>query len=119
MSGTPANQSVCLTLPLLPGKTGVDREAMLSCWKGERHDDHTASRRRQGFTREAVWIQQTAAGEVVVVFMEAEELTTALRSVATSSDPFDVWFRQHVADVYGVRLEEGFEAPEQVLDYRA
>ncbi len=119
MSGTPAHQSMCFTLPLLPGKTGADRAAMLSCWRGDRRDDHAASRRRQGVTRESVWIQSTPAGDVVVVLMEADDLSSALRSVATSSDPFDEWFRHHVADVHGVRLEQGFDAPEQVLDYRA
>lgn len=119
MSGTPTTQSICFTLPLLPGRTDTDREAMLSCWRGDRRDDHASSRRRQGFTRESVWIQSTPAGDAVVVLMEAEDLAFAIQGVATSEEPFDQWFRDHVAEVHGIKLEEGFDLPEQVLDYRA
>jgi hypothetical protein len=119
MSATPASQAICFTLPVLPGKTGTDREAMRSCWRGDRREDHAAARRRQGITRESVWIQSTPAGDVVVVLLEASDLAAALESVATSTDPFDEWFRDHVADVHGVKLDEGFDAPEQVLDYGA
>jgi hypothetical protein len=39
--------------------------------------------------------------------------------MAESDEPFDRWFRDHVRDVHGVSLEDGFEPPEQVLDFRS
>lgn len=51
-------------LPLLPGKSDDDREAMISCWRGHRRQAFEASRSRHGITREAVWIQQTPNGDV-------------------------------------------------------
>lgn len=109
--------AVAFVLPLLPGKTEDDREAMRSCWHGQRKEAFEASRRRHGITREAVWIQGTPAGDVVVVYMEADNLTSAFQGTATSDEPFDVWFREHVRDVHGVDLEEGFPPPEQILDF--
>jgi hypothetical protein len=111
-------QAVAFVLPLVPGKTETDRSAMRSCWDGERKAAFQASRERHGITREAVWIQRTPGGDVVVVYMEANDLEAAIKGVATSEEPFDRWFRDHVRDVHGIKLEEGFPPPEQILDYR-
>lgn len=104
--------------PLLPGKTETDRAAMTSCWRGERKEGYQASRRRLGITREAVFIQSTPAGDVAVVYWEAEDIEAAFKGIATSQDPFDRWFRDHVREVHGLNVEEGFPPPEQVMDFR-
>src|SRR5687768_6561905 len=111
--------AVGFTLPLLPGKTETDRAAMTSCWRGERREAFEESRTRHGITRESVWIQATPHGDVVVIYMEADDLEAAFKGVASSSEPIDRWFREHVRDVHGVALEEGFPPPEQILDFRA
>jgi hypothetical protein len=112
-------QTVCFAAPLLPGKTSADREEMLSCWTGERRDEHTASRRQHGITREAVWIQPTPGGDVAVVLLEAADLGDAMLGMATSQEPFDVWFREHLMTAHGMDLAQGVTLPETVLDYRA
>ncbi len=112
-------QSLGFVLPLLPGMTEVDRSAMTSCWHGERKAGFEDARRRAGITREAVWIQSTPNGDVVVVYTEADDLEGAFKAIATSQDPFDRWFRDHVRQVHGVALEEGFTPPEQILDFRS
>jgi hypothetical protein len=38
--------------------------------------------------------------------------------LATSQEPFDQWFREHIRNVHGMDLAAGFPPPEQVLDYR-
>ena len=114
-----ATQTVCIAAPLLPSTTSLDREEMLSCANGERRAEHTASRRRHGITREAVWIQPTPGGDVAVVLIEAADLSSALLGIATSQEPFDVWFREHLHAVHGMDLSQGMTLPETVLDYRA
>jgi hypothetical protein len=101
--------SIGFIAPLLPGKTETDRAAMISCWKGE----------RLGVTREAIFIQQTPIGDVAVVYWDADDVEAAFKGLATSDDPFDVWFRDHVREVHGMNVEEGFPPPEQVMDFRA
>jgi hypothetical protein len=115
---TTATQTVCFAAPLLPGTTSLDREEMLSCWHGDRSDEHSASRERLGITREAVWIQPTPAGDLAVVLIEATDLGQAMFGIATSQEPFDVWFRQHLATVHGLDLTQGMTLPELVLDHR-
>jgi hypothetical protein len=112
-------QSVGIVLPLLPGKAETDRSVMRSCWQGERKDSHQSARERLGITREAVWIQDTPTGDVVVVYMEAEDLQAAIEGMVSSEEPFDRFFRDHLRDVHGLNLEDGFTPPEQVLDFRA
>jgi hypothetical protein len=112
------SQSVAFVIPLLPGKTEIERAALASMQSGERKADAEASRRRHGITREAAWIQSTPMGDMVVVFLEADDLGAAFGGIATSTDPFDVWFRQHNMDAHGIDLSEGFPPPEQILDFR-
>src|SRR3954452_5041758 len=100
-------QTVCLAVPLLPGTSSTDREEMLSCWHGERAEEHAASRRVHGITRESVWIQSTAGGDVAVVLIESPDVATALLGLATSHTPFDAWFRGHLLAVHGLDLADG------------
>ena len=112
-------QTIAFAAPLLPGKTDADREALASCGSGDRAADHRASRERAGIKREAVWIQSTPDGDVAVVLIESPDIQTAMGTMATSDDPFDVWFRGHIMDVHGMDITEESAPPEQVLDFRA
>jgi len=111
-------QSVAFAAPILPGRTDDDREAMRSCVEGERKTAYQASRARHGIRREAVWIQPTPAGDVAVVYLEADDLPAAFASLGSSDDEFDRWFRDTVRAVHGINLQDGFPPPEQLIDYR-
>jgi hypothetical protein len=111
--------AIAFAAPLLPGKTETDRLAMASCGHGERQAAYEDSRRRAGITKEAVWIQATPAGDLAVVYLEADDLGAALKLLGSSDEPFDRWFRDHVRDVHGISLADGFPPPEQILDLDA
>jgi hypothetical protein len=96
-------------------KTETDRLAMQSCWHGERKAAYEDARRRAGITRESVWIRATAQGDLAIVYLEADDLGAAFKLIGRSDEPFDRWFRDHVRDVHGLSLEEGFPPPEQIL----
>ena len=104
--------------PILPGQTETDRANMLSCAQGDRHEDYVDSRRRAGITRESTWLQPTPMGDVAVVLIEADDLEAAFRTLATSDEPFDRWFREAIQEAHGIDLAAGFPLPEQVLDFR-
>lgn len=112
-------QTIGFIAPLLPGKTEADRAAMISCWRGERREAYERARRNLGITREAVYIQTTPMGDVAIVYWEADDVEAALKGMAISDDPFDQWFRDHVREVHGINVEDGFPPPEQVMDFRA
>jgi len=104
--------------PILPGQTETDRTNMLSCAQGERHDEYVESRRRAGITREATWLQVTPMGDLAVVVIEADDIEAAFKTLATSDEPFDRWFRDAIQEAHGIDLAAGFPLPEQVLDFR-
>ena len=112
-------QSIGFVAPLIPGKTETDRAAMISCWRGQRRDQHQTSRRQLGLSREAIYIQSTPNGDVAIVYWEADDVEAVFKGIATSQQPFDQWFRDHIREVHGLNAEEGFPPPEQVLDFRA
>ncbi len=110
-------QSVAFAVRLLPGQAEPVRIALASCWSGARKEAYQDARRRAGIIREAVWIQPAPGGDVVVVYLEADDLATALTILGTSAEPFDRWFRDHARQVQGIAWEEEFTAPELVLDF--
>ena len=110
-------QSVAFTVPLLPGQTEAERIALASCRDGARREAYQDARRRAGIIREAVWIQRGPGGDVAVAYLEADDLATAFTLLGNSAEPFDRWFRGHIRQVHGIALEEGFTAPELVLDF--
>ncbi|HEY5335371.1 MAG TPA: hypothetical protein VIJ71_05050 [Mycobacteriales bacterium] len=111
--------TIAFAAPLLPGMTELDRDVMTSFQTGERKTDYEDARRRAGITAEKVWIQTTPAGDVAIVYLEADDLDAAFTTLGNSDDPFNRWFRDHVQQVHGFSLADDFHAPEQVLDFRA
>jgi hypothetical protein len=110
-------QSVAFAVRLLPGQTDANRVGLASCWVGARKEAYQDARRRAGIIREAVWIQPTPAGDVAVVYVEADDLETAFTMLACSPESFDRWFRDHVRQVHGTTWGHPFTVPELVLDF--
>ena len=112
-------QSLAFLNPITPGKTEE--------WKswgdelaGPRHNEYLASRRRLGITAERAYHQQTPMGDFAVVYIEAEDLQRVFEGLATSQDPFDVWFRERIKDLFsGTDLAQQpppYPPPELVFD---
>jgi len=108
-------QHVAFAAPILPGKTEVFRDWMRL--EGERRQEHEASRERLGIVREAAWLQQTPAGDMAIIYMEADDLQAAFGGLATSQEPYDRWSRDKISEVHGIDLTQGFPPPEQLVDY--
>ncbi len=109
--------AVALAIPIIPGKDDLDRSAFEEM-KGPRREEYEAARRRLGFTREAVWHQQTPDGTVAVVYLEADDLEAAMQGAGSSQEPFDQWFRERMKEVHGIDLAEPAPPPEQIIDAR-
>jgi hypothetical protein len=110
-------QTIAFAVPLLPGRTELNRVELASCWLGERREAHHDARRRAGIIREAVWIQAASDGDIAVVLLEADDLDTALRILETSDEPFDHWFRDHLRLVHGTTWARAAPSPQLVLDF--
>lgn len=107
--------SVAFAAPILSGK--------LETWKsftremnGPRRQEYEAHRKRAGIVHERVWHQHTPDGDMAIIYQEGDE--KAMEKIATSNDPFDVWFRQQVQDIHGIDFNNLPPGPlsEQILD---
>jgi hypothetical protein len=93
----------------------------VSEFSGPRSEEFGAARRRQGVNWQRVFLQQTSQGPMERLVMEADDPARVLEEMGRSQEPFDVWFRQFLVDVYGLDLSEppAGPPPEQVLDWSA
>ena len=73
-----------------------------------------------GVAREVASLMHTPQGDFVCLFHESEDLAKAFQTIATSQDPFDVWFREHLASVHGLTAEmlQGPLPAEVFFEYR-
>ena len=112
----------CITwfAPILSGKL-EEWKAGVEELKGPRRAEHEASRARMGLVREVASLMQTPQGDFTCLFHEAEDLAKAYRTLAASEDPYDVWFKEHLANVHGMSAEMlmGPLPATLFLDYRA
>lgn len=112
--------SIAIALPILPGKTEQ--------WKhycqemtGPRRSEYEASRKRAGITREAAFLQQTPQGDMVVVYIEAQDVQRAIVAPGMSQEPFDVWFLEQTKEIHGFDPSQPLPGalPEAYIDWRA
>ena len=111
-------QSVSWFVPILPDK--LDAWIAFTEESNARKDEHARSRRRAGITREVAALVQTPQGNFTSVFLEGEDVAAALKSIATSDDPYDKWFIAMTGEIHGM-TQEDFEGalPKVYFDYRA
>jgi hypothetical protein len=90
-------------------------------FSGARSEEFDAARRRQGVKWQRVFVQQTSQGPMEILVMEADDPARAFREMGRSQEPFDVWFRQFLMEIYGLDLSQppAGPPPEQVLDWSA
>ena len=62
-------------------------------------------------------IQPAPAGDVAVVYVEADDLEIAFTMLACSPESFDRWFRDHIHQVHGATWGHASTVPELVLDF--
>ena len=108
--------------PVLPGKTDQAR-ALAEEVMGARRQQFEESQARIGATRETWCLQSTPDGDFVLVWFEAPDIDKAFASLAESSEPFEVWFRQQVLEVTGTDMaaqpEEQQPTPDVLVDQTA
>jgi hypothetical protein len=111
--------AVVLCLPIPNEKFDAWRAAVAEI-AGPRRAAMDAARRRQGVSRVSVWVQREPGGAREIVLLEMADPERGFAEMAKSEDPFDVWFRQMLMDVYQLDLTAPpGPLPEQLLDWSA
>jgi hypothetical protein len=95
-----AREAMGVVLPLVPGKTETHRR-MAEEVKGPRRAAFDAFHDRAGVT-EDWWIQETPAGDVVLGYLESDDLARAMDYLARSKDETEMWFKQSLMETEGI-----------------
>ena len=105
-------------MPIVLGQEEVDRRFLAEA-TGARRAEFEASRKRLGIRAERGWHQSTPQGTFAVVYLEADDLSQAFAGIATSTDSFDVWFREQLLAVHGIDMSQPMPGPmnEMVMDW--
>lgn len=111
--------SLSMAMPVKPGKSS-DLRSFVDEVLGARRAEFEASEKRIGITREGWYFQPSPMGDLVIVWVEADDPMTSLGSFIQSQDPFDTWFKAQVLDITGVDLNQAPEGgPEVLMDWSA
>jgi len=111
--------TMAMTNPIPPERFASWRAAVAEM-AGARRAEFAAARRRQGIHRQVARVQQTPEGPREILLMETTDPARAFTLMATSQEPFDVWFRQVLVDTFGIDLTQpSGPPPEQVFDWSA
>jgi len=94
---------ICFALPILANKTQDARDFQREL-EGPRKANYAASEQRIGIVKEHWFLQQTPQGDLLLASMESPDFAHALGQFAQSQDAFDQWFKQRLAAVTGVDL---------------
>lgn len=105
-----------MVFPVLPGQ----REALVAFANAlmhERKAEYEAS--QTTVVKESWFLQSTPSGDLCVAHFEAPDVAAVMQGLATSDEPFDVWFRERVLATTGVDLASGGGSmPEQIFGWR-
>lgn len=106
--------SLAMALPVKPGQ--ADRlRAFCEEVVGSRKSEFEATEQRIGLTREEWYLQRTPMGDLAIVRVEGLDPRAALARFAQSEEPFDVWFKQEVAEITSVDPNQPPEDMTEVL----
>ena len=113
-------ESFAFVAPILPGKEDACMRFAQEM-AGPRRSEFEASRRRLGLTTQRLYLQHTPQGALLIVYVEEDHLEQTSEGLATSQDPFDVWYRQQVQDIHGLDLTQQRSGPpsEQIFEWQA
>jgi hypothetical protein len=104
--------------PIQPEKTAEFRQYVANLGDGRR-EEYEASREEAGIRQEAIFLQQTPLGEMVVIVQDADNEADALGALREMRDPANAWYFQRMKDTNGADVV-GSDVPanELLLDCR-
>ncbi|MFL5796439.1 MAG: hypothetical protein ACJ77A_00715 [Actinomycetota bacterium] len=95
-----AREAMGVVLPIVPGKTEAHRR-IAEAVNGPRKAAFDAFHDRARVT-EDWWIQETPAGDVVLGYLESDDLPRAMDYLAGSEGEIETWFKQALMETEGI-----------------
>jgi hypothetical protein len=111
---------ICLTIPITPGQ-GEAARTFMGELEGTHRSAYADSEQRIGIEKELWFISDLGEQELLVAYMESGDFGHALELFSASRDSFDLWFKEQLAGVTGLDLNDPpeMQLPELVSHYEA
>jgi hypothetical protein len=109
-------QTLAIALPLVPG--GRERLLQLrEIARGERREEHDDFFRRHVF-KENWYLQSTPNGDMVILYLETDDIGRLFGSIAATTHPYDHWHLDRAVEIHGVdfRKPPGGPLPEVLFE---
>lgn len=94
---------ICVAFPVLPGQSDAAHR-FFDELEARRKREYAASEQRIGISKEVWYLAPLPAGPHLIAYMEAADFGRALSQFSESHDPFDLWFKERLAEVTGIDL---------------
>ena len=108
--------SLAFVAPALPGGTDNLRRLAQELQGGKKSEVEDFYRRMK-ITREEWFIQPTPQGDMVIVYLEGEDLGQTFQTLAASEEPLDLWLKEQAKSVHGIDFNKPRSAPLPELVY--
>jgi hypothetical protein len=111
---------ICLTIPVLAGH-GEAARAFIGELDRAHRSAYAESEQRIGIDKELWFISDLGGQELLVAYMESGDFGRALEQFSASREPFDMWFKEQLANVTGLDLNDPpeMQLPELISHYEA
>ncbi len=102
--------SIIMAMPILPGKI-QEAKKYFENLKAEKWQEFCRSEERAGILKERDFLQVTPNGDLILMYLEAKNISNAFETFAASQDPFDVYVKGEVKKLTGVDLNKPSTEP--------
>jgi hypothetical protein len=111
---------ICLTIPVLSGQ-GAGARDFMSDLEGSQRSAYAESEQRIGIEKELWFVSDLGEQELLVAYMESPDFGRAFEQFVASREPFDLWFKEQLANVTGLDLNNPpeLQLPELLSHYDA
>ncbi len=112
--------SLAIALPILPGKTDEWKRVVAEV-TGPRLSETDDLYRRLGITKANWFLQQRPAGDIGIVYYEADDPVQSFLIGTQSDHPYDRWFKQQFGPLHGIDFNQPPPGllPEQIFEWQA
>ncbi len=105
-------------IPILPGNTEQVKRNFQEM-KGARKEQCEANRAIMGVTREFVCLQHLPQGDILIAYLEGEQLGQAREKLKASGSEYARWVTEEVLPLYDADLSHGLPPSDVLTDWRA
>ncbi len=109
-----------IAVPVLESKVEAWKAWVVECMN-PRREEFDRFNERMGLTLHRAWLMQSLQGPLAVVVFDGPGAESFLQKMTKSEEPFDRWFREHVAAFHGIDLAtpDILSPAELFLDWQA